>query len=462
MISDWLHAIPLRRRVFALPLAVLAAIVVIGINEAAYERSSAALVSLGERSQTRTTIQTLWRLLVDAETGQRGYLLTGRRDYLKPYEHAVSSVGQSLDQLQATYAKDAEALPVLTHVAELTAGKLSELQSTLAQYERGGPWRSIIESGQGQQAMDRLREESARLLEIETGRVERERAEVLSTLRASRIGVNAMTALALFALVLFLRHQSRLDADQRRHASALQGERDRLETQVQRRTDELTRLAQYLQTAREDERSRLARELHDELGALLTAAKLDVARLKRSIGLASASEVETRIAHLNRTIHEGIELKRRIIEDLRPSSLSNLGLVAALEIHAREVAQRANLHIDLALDPVSLGDAGDITVYRLVQESLTNIVKYAQASLVRIELRAQGGDARISVRDNGRGFDAAAAGASRTHGLMGMRYRVEAVGGTMKIDSAPGRGTEIIATLPLADVDTGAEQRAAA
>ena len=108
------------------------------------------------------------------------------------------------------------------------------------------------------------------------------------------------------------------------------------------RTAQLKELAQHLQTIREDERSRLARELHDELGALLTAAKLDVARLKSRLGSDATADAAERLAHLNETLNGGIALKRRIIEDLRPSSLSNLGLVAALEILLREfgAAQR--------------------------------------------------------------------------------------------------------------------------
>ena len=124
------------------------------------------------------------------------------------------------------------------------------------------------------------------------------------------------------------------------------GERDRLEGEVAARTAQLKELAQHLQTMREDERSRLARELHDELGALLTAAKLDVARLKSRLGASATPDAAERLAHLNETLNGGIALKRRIIEDLRPSSLSNLGLVAALEILLREFAARSEIAVD--------------------------------------------------------------------------------------------------------------------
>jgi signal transduction histidine kinase len=273
------------------------------------------------------------------------------------------------------------------------------------------------------------------------------RQALFSTLRLSRIGVNTMVAISLLALFLFLRQTQRYDALQREAAAALQAERDRLEQEVINRTADLTDLAGHLETAREDERSNLARELHDELGALLTAAKLDAARLKRSLG-AMPPEVEARLKHLNDSINEGIGLKRRIIEDLRPSSLNNLGLVAALEIQAREFAKRMELKVNVDLQPVRLPDGGEITVYRLVQESLTNIAKYAKATEVWVTLHREEGRAHVSVRDNGKGFEMRPSRGS-AHGLMGMRYRVENAGGVMQVQSATGEGTLVQAWIPV-------------
>jgi hypothetical protein len=156
---------------------------------------------------------------------------------------------------------------------------------------------------------------------------------------------------------------------------------------VRDRTATLAELATHLQQVREDERGHLARELHDELGALLTAAKLDVARLKSRLG-DQPSEVGQRLQHLTETLNSGIALKRRIIEDLRPSSLSNLGLTASLEILAREFSERSGIEVATALEPVELDESNQLTVYRLVQESLTNIGKYAEARHAEVGVRA--------------------------------------------------------------------------
>jgi signal transduction histidine kinase len=154
------------------------------------------------------------------------------------------------------------------------------------------------------------------------------------------------------------------------------------------------------------------------------------------------------MGHLVKTLDDGIALKRRIIEDLRPSSLNNLGLKAALEILCAEFAERSELAVEASIDELPLGDAGRLTVYRLVQEALTNVAKYAGAKKVKVTVLARDSSAEIEVADDGVGFDPAAASAT-AHGLAGMRFRVRSAQGELKIRSRPGHGTVICARLPL-------------
>jgi signal transduction histidine kinase len=216
---------------------------------------------------------------------------------------------------------------------------------------------------------------------------------------------------------------------------------------VRERTATLAELATHLQEVREEERGHLARELHDELGALLTAAKLDVARLKSRLGPQLSPEVSQRLQHLTDSLNSVIALKRRIIEDLRPSSLANLGLTASLEILAREFSERSGIEVATGVEPVELDESRQLTVYRLVQESLTNVGKYAQAKQVDISVRNYGNHVEVDIKDDGMGFDVSQARPS-THGLAGMRHRVEASGGHLTVVSAPGKGTRISAVLP--------------
>jgi signal transduction histidine kinase len=204
-------------------------------------------------------------------------------------------------------------------------------------------------------------------------------------------------------------------------------------------------LAQHLQLAREDERGRLARALHDELGALLTAAKLDTACIKtRTV----APEALDRLAHLNATLNSVIALSRRIVEDLRPSSLDQLGLGPALEILACDFAAGGDTHIDCELQPVALSPQCRLTVFRLVQEALTNITKYAHAGLVHLTVAVHGDRALVTVDDDGVGFDTKCP-KNGSYGLVGMRHRIEGDGGRLVIESSPGNGTRLSASLPL-------------
>jgi signal transduction histidine kinase len=275
------------------------------------------------------------------------------------------------------------------------------------------------------------------------------------TLLLSRIGMAALSAVLMLALLLYLRKSDALATQQRAQQGLMQSAHDRLEVEVAQRTTQLTALTSHLLTAREDERHRPARNLHDDLGALLTAAKLDA----------------------------GIALGRHIIEDLRPSTLSHLGLAATLDILMREFSERIGLHVHSQIEKVSLSPGAELVVYRVVQEAATNLSKYAKASNVWLtvvpslavafvqalpaSLPQAGGDgpaniatriapgapgASISVRDDGVGFDANQPTPS-AYGLLGMRFRVEAAGGLMRVRSSAGGGTLISVWLPSACIE---------
>ena len=438
----------LRGSPFAFPLAALAALAMFLISEASYQNASASFERLSEQSDARREVQTLWRSLTDAETGQRGYLLTDRKEYLKPYIVGQAEARRSIDWLNRYYSADPATQALMTQVTQAARNKLAELAETNRLKDEGKEqaWRELVLSNIGAERMDAVRSFSAKLLKIEDAKAEESRKSVMETLLLNRIGVTAMTALSLLALYMYLRQTTALTREREAQRQQVQAERDQFEGVVLLRTAQLTELARHLQSVREDERHRLARELHDELGALLPAAKLDVARLKSRLGVVTP-EVLERLQHLSDGLNSGIALKRRIIEDLRPSSLSNLGLVSALEILVREWGQRGEIEVDTAFEPVRLRPAGELTVYRLVQEALTNITKYARATHVEVLLSSDNGQVHVSVRDNGVGFDTSAPRAS-AHGLLGMRYRLETEGGKMTMESAPGKGTLIRADLP--------------
>lgn len=437
-----------RRHPVVFSLALLAAAAMVFVSEGSYWRSTATLQSLNAMAAARTQIQVLERNLLDAETGQRGYLLTHRPEYLQPYDQALRNMADAYRVLDAYYGEDAESQEMLARLHALTETRLSELALTLHLDAQGKGKTSseIMLTDIGREKMDAIRAVSAELLEYQTRAVVSSRNELNRTLALGRIGVAALSALSLLALFFYLRQSLALKQQQQELQRVVQVERDRLEVEVIQRTTELTELAQHLQTAREDERQRLARNLHDELGSLLTSAKLDAARIRSRLAGAPAQTLEL-LAHLVGTLNSGIALGRRIIEDLRPSSLSNLGLVTTLDILAREYAQQSGVQVHSTLTPVRLPAAAELVVYRLVQEAITNITKYAHARQVWIRLEARLGQVEVSVRDDGVGFDPRAKPQS-AYGLVGMRFRVEAAGGSLHLVSAPGQGTCIEARLP--------------
>jgi signal transduction histidine kinase len=438
----------LPKMLISLTLAVLAAVTLIFINEASFSQSTKALSQIETAQQTRSAISKLVAQMLNAETGQRGYLLTGDARYLAPYNTATADINQNLTQLHGQFTHDPQQLADFDVLSQHVARKLAEMDLTVRMRKQGNEagWKFVLSTDVGNEQMEVIREQSARLVASNNWDMAQGQRQIKRTLLLARIGIAVTAVGAVLAFCIYLwQTKTRMDSGLREQES-LEFERDLLETQVHERTTSLAELATHLQNVREDERGHLARELHDELGALLTAAKLDVARIRSRLGT-SQPEATERLEHLIRTLNSGIALKRRIVEDLRPSSLSHLGLVASLEILAREFEERSGLSVSTELEQVELGGSAQLTVYRLAQESLTNIAKYANASQAQISLRNLDGYIAVMVKDNGQGFNPQHVDPSR-HGLTGMRHRVEAAGGKLSIISTEGKGTEIGAILP--------------
>ena len=325
--------------------------------------------------------------------------------------------------------------------------KLSEMELSLRLRRQGNEdaWKFVMSTDVGKENMDAIRTLAGGLINEQTARIRKSQGQIKNSLMLARLGIAAVTAIGLLAFYMYLRQANALQRATEREQEILEGERARLESLVRERTASLSELANHLEQVREDERGHLARELHDELGSLLTAAKLDVARLKSKID-ANAPEVAERLKHLIEMLNNGIALKRRIVENLRPSSLAHLGLTAALEILASEHGKSTNMPIETNLESVDLPEATQLTVYRMVQESLTNISKYASASKVLITVHDYPTHVAVQIQDDGVGFDVDAI-ARTSHGLVGMRQRVEAAGGRLTVTSIPGDGTLISAVL---------------
>ena len=273
-----------------------------------------------------------------------------------------------------------------------------------------------------------------------------------------------------------------VDVSERKAAQAqLQRHRDELERRVAERTRALRELANHLEAVREGERSRIAREIHDELGSLLVALKMDVQWLERRVGRApvplptlapaatptpapppSHNELPAKCQRMGRLIDTAVDKIGRIITDLRPSILDHQGLWAALEWQAQEwlraaadaVQGKLQFHVAAGVAPPEGGLA--TAVFRILQELLSNIARHAHATHVAIRLDVDGPPDPVlylEVRDNGIGATPEALDAAGSHGVRGMRERAAHFGGELVIDTAPGAGTVVRLVMPLARED---------
>jgi len=232
-------------------------------------------------------------------------------------------------------------------------------------------------------------------------------------------------------------------------------ERRRADEELRASRSRLQELAAFLETVREAERQRIARELHDELGQSLTALRIDLNWIRaKCVGDNPAANERVRGA-LD-TVEHTVDAVRRISEDLRPRMLDDLGLAAALEHHVEQFARRSaipcTLHMDR--DDYEVDERTATAVFRAVQEALTNVARHSGANQVEVDLVGDEDTLHVEIRDNGRGI--AGDGGGKTFGLLGMRERIGMLGGTIDIVSAPGGGTAVRIAVPLGTTAKGA------
>jgi PAS domain S-box-containing protein len=224
--------------------------------------------------------------------------------------------------------------------------------------------------------------------------------------------------------------------------------------------DELRELAQAMHEVRESERTRIARELHDELGQALTALKMDTDLLGSTLP-ADRPDLAERTDAMRALLDSTVATTRRISADLRPLVLDDLGLGAAAEWLAQGFAQRTQIPCSLQVDAAcaQLGEPHASALFRIMQESLTNVARHARATRVSVRLERRGDDAVLTVLDDGVGMDRAARPNPRSFGLRGIGERALLLGGSAEIASRPGAGTTLVARIPL--TGNGAEREAA-
>ncbi len=429
----------------AIPVIVGVSALVVLVNEATYSDTTATLRGGIALTDARIDTARVLQLLTDAETAQRGYLLKGTGDYLQALNAAkreLPAARRSLANFLASNGQQGRA--TADRLEKEIDEMLVELDRTIALVDAGDRQRSVevVDTDLGTGNMDAIRQQLYSSLAVGALMQQKARVSLFDALFINRIALSLLTMFSAIGAIAYIRRARQYDRERA-------GRQQELETEVNLRTTELRELSVHLQTAREDEKASLARELHDELGGLLTAVKLDLARIR--VKVAHDAAVVERLEQANKRLNEGIALKRRVIETLRPSALTNLGLAASLRILCSETSAGLGIPISADIEEFSADPDTDLTIYRVLQESLTNISKYALADEVRVRLATCGETVRLEITDDGAGFDLDQSPVGK-HGIVGMRFRVASLGGSLAIDSAPGRGTAVVATFPLQSI----------
>lgn len=227
-------------------------------------------------------------------------------------------------------------------------------------------------------------------------------------------------------------------------------ERKQAEEALHNSREQLRRLSARLQAVREEERTRMAREIHDQLGGAMTGLKMDVAALRRNLQAALLEKTSA----ISELIDGTIQTVRRIATELRPAILDDFGLLAAIEWQLQEFQTRANIRCNLSAeaDDIPLDPESSTAVFRVFQETLTNVARHANATEVEVRIEEQAGHLILRVHDNGRGISEAEISGSKSLGLVGMQERIHLLSGELDIRGAPGQGTTILVKIPLGKV----------
>jgi len=261
---------------------------------------------------------------------------------------------------------------------------------------------------------------------------------------------------AALNMVLVLLAMSLVYADMRRRARQaidLRDQKQELERQVVERTRELTALSTHLQEVSEQEKAALSRELHDELGGLLVAARMDLSWLQQRLPTSDPA-IEQRFRRIHECLSAGVDLKRRVVEELRPTLLDNMGLFSALRWQFKETCRRSGLQCTETIpqrEPSFNSDAA-IAIFRVCQEALTNILKHADARRAHLTVEIGEHSFIMRISDDGKGVPAERLQAIASHGLASMRHRVTALGGVWQLNGPATGGTVVSAVIPLSRV----------
>jgi signal transduction histidine kinase len=395
--------------------------------------------------------------LYAAESAQRGYLLMHRPEYLDSFNAAVTGARATIKNIRALSEQSADGAVSteedswMEKLPETLEAKSTEMQLTMALAMKGNVQmaKQVVILGKGTEETDRFVLQTQALIEKQNQRLvslEKTRINTLIKARVSLISV-AFVLIVLVVVVIkqLLGELAAKNVLQLQLSQEITASQQTLKQQSQL----LNSLALKYQSYVESERQKLSRELHDELGSILTATKMDVSWVIKKVK-DSAPDIAAKLKKTNNYLDQGINFKRQIVESLHPSIMTTLGLWPALKVLVEDAAERNQwqLVLNLPTDTTKLSDTIGLIAYRVVQETLNNANKYANASKIAVDILIDENHLKLEIEDNGKGFDVSTLDGN-THGLAGMRHRLLAIGGKFEISSVIDQGTITRVIIPL-------------
>jgi signal transduction histidine kinase len=389
--------------------------------------------------------------LARAGEAERGFLLTGQEKLLEPYAAATTQVMERLSELQSLTADDELQQGRVNRLTTLVKERIGQLDGTILTYRERGAQAALaaVARNEARPLADDVKTVLAELRAEEEKLRDAREQELGHSTRFAAFSASVAVAVGLsqlllswYVIALYLKRQRESQAELTRLNA-------NLEKIVEARTSDLSRLSRHLMTVREEEKAKIARELHDELGSNLTAARMDLAWVAQRV--ADQPAVAQRVARATEVVRATVDLGRRIIHDLRPPLLDNLGLSAAIEAHVTEFSKHSGLIVDIDVeeDLPELAEGCPIALFRIMQEALTNVLRYAKAGGVSVSLRREGNDVVLEIIDDGIGLSDAVLAKSMSHGVLGMKERAAQIGGVLRLARGPGnKGTAVRVTLP--------------
>lgn len=416
---------------------------------------------IGQVRNNITALQELKTNLYKAESAQRGYLYTKRDAYVEPFNVAITDARANIERIEAliirtsTGKEQLDGMNWLKAISASLEAKAAEMKVTLNLVKSGKiqEAKQVMNLDEGLVEMKRFMEYTDFVIQDQHKQLAAREEERKETIAIARMSIVGGALILIWLVVLVIKQLLAEIAIKSQLQQQVVRENAFFEDKLRDQSKLLRSLALDYQTDVERERQKLSRELHDELGSLFTATKMDISWVIKKLQNYTpevAKEVTTKLRKTIGYVDQGIQYKRSIVQELHPSILTTFGFWPALNSLINDAAERNQWQLTLNLpdENTKLNETLSLVVYRIVQETLNNANKYAKATKVSVDIIIDLKHIKLEIEDNGVGMDLKALNGN-THGLSGMKHRILAIGGHIEIVSEPGKGVLTRVLIPL-------------